>query len=148
MTPFVRLARFACLGTSLAAVWAGTAQAHGGGSFSVAPHYNGAGHSSAAHGNGSMMGFMRSMFEYGRGTPQLRPVLYSTLYVQSPNGAYSYLGGTAPLVLSPSATQVSEAQRYRTATGQSLPLRHGNICLPPSTPNGDVTYVWATSDGD
>jgi len=39
----------------------------------------------------------------------------------------------------------SEAERYRVATGKSLPAAHGLIVLPPATPNGDQTYIWPTS---
>lgn len=38
----------------------------------------------------------------------------------------------------------SEAERYRLATGRSLPASHGLIVLPPTTPKGDETYIWPT----
>ncbi len=40
----------------------------------------------------------------------------------------------------------SAAERYRAATGKALPASHGTIVLPPTTPGGDETYIWATSD--
>jgi hypothetical protein len=44
------------------------------------------------------------------------------------------------------AAMPSDAERYRLATGKALPASHGTIVLPPSTPGGDETYIWATSD--
>jgi len=38
----------------------------------------------------------------------------------------------------------SEAERFRLATGRTLPASHGLIVLPPTTPKGDETYIWPT----
>jgi hypothetical protein len=38
----------------------------------------------------------------------------------------------------------TDSQRYFTATGRPLPAVHGLITLPPVTPKGDYTYIWAT----
>jgi hypothetical protein len=39
----------------------------------------------------------------------------------------------------------SEAERFRAATGRSLPAEHGLIVLPPAIPGGDPTYIWPSS---
>lgn len=42
----------------------------------------------------------------------------------------------------------SDGQRYWMATGRTLPKAHGLITLPPATPQGDYTYIWAASAAD
>lgn len=39
----------------------------------------------------------------------------------------------------------SDADRYRASTGAILPPEHGMIVLPPTTPRGDVTYLWSNT---
>jgi hypothetical protein len=46
---------------------------------------------------------------------------------------------------SPPLMLPTDAERYRAATGRSLPAVHGLITLPPATPHGDYTYIWAAS---
>jgi hypothetical protein len=48
----------------------------------------------------------------------------------------------------PDAPVLSDAERYRTATGGSLAPEHGLIALPATAPRGDVTYLWPTPTGN
>ena len=43
------------------------------------------------------------------------------------------------------SAQSLDSQRFYAATGQTLPVQHGLIRLPPATPGGDYTYIWPTS---
>ena len=53
---------------------------------------------------------------------------------------------TERVVVYPRINIPTEAERYQLAFGKALPASHGVIVLPPSTPNGDITYIWPTSE--
>jgi hypothetical protein len=63
--------------------------------------------------------------------------------VGGPNVAavpYGYPNSAAPLATA--SLETDEAQRFEAATGRPIPASHGLIRLPPSSPNGDYTYIW------
>jgi hypothetical protein len=78
--------------------------------------------------------------EYQPGSPQ---VSYS-----QPYGTYQpagYASGYAPEADAEMLATQTDAQRFRAATGRSLPADHGVIILPPATPGGDYTTIWPSS---
>lgn len=58
---------------------------------------------------------------------------------------YGYTPDYAGPPVGETAAAQSEAERFRAATGRTLPAEHGLILLPPATPGGDPTYIWPTS---
>jgi hypothetical protein len=45
----------------------------------------------------------------------------------------------------PAPVILSDEARYRAATGLALPPRHDLVVVPPTTPKGDVTWIWSNA---
>ncbi len=72
------------------------------------------------------------------------------------NGQVVFVGGYDPGMMMRNgsaeptldAPVPSDADRYRASTGGMLPAHHGLVVLQPTSPRGDVTYLWSSSGGN
>jgi len=99
-------------------------------------------------GNLAIGGVVGIVVDYSSGaayryTPSMSPALEEQ--AGAPQIAYHQPYGDAGVPAGDSAVAQSEAERFRAATGWTLPAQHGLIVLPPATPGGDSTYIWASS---
>ena len=118
-----------CIVSSLCAAWlgiilAGAAEAH---SVYVAPPVHVA-HGGAKSGSSAKSKTVVNVINVG------------------PYGQVS--GGMSDGSVAPTATAPvvqSDEERYRQATGKTLPAKHGLVQVPATTANGDSTYIWGNS---